>query len=258
MVAVLLAGRAAALVPDTPLAGPPAPPDPLPLGRADAALIAAAGAVALALGLGAGRLTPSRCRLCGLDALDEETRELVRSRNLHAAATTSDLLANALVPAGAVAALLGGAWAAGSASEGLADVVPVLEAALLGTDLELATKEVSARYRPSANGTGRGDKLRSFFSGHTTLAFSIAVSAADVATLRGWRAAPWFWAVGLALAAGVGWARMAADAHWLTDVLAGAATGVGAGMAAPLWIHRRARGPPVTLRTAPGGLALDF
>ncbi len=86
----------------------------------------------------------------------------------------------------------------------------------------------------------------------------MAVAAAEVATLRGRRAAPWFWIVGLGLATRVGWARMAANAHWLTDVLAGAAVGSAAGVAVPLWVHHRAHGPPVTLRGAPGGLALNF
>lgn len=247
LAAALVAGRAAAA------------PDALPLEpRTDAALVAAEVAVAVALELEASRLTPGSCRLCGVDALDEEARELLRSRDPRAAARASDLLANAVIPAGAVVALIGAAWAAGTPGQGLADTVPVLEAALLATDLELASKSVAARYRPGANGSGRGNALRSFFSGHTTLAFSVAVSAAEVATLRGRAAAPWFWVVGLGLAAGVGWARAASDAHWLTDVLAGAAVGTAAGVGVPLWVHHRAHGPPVTLRGVPGGLALEF
>lgn len=58
-----------------------------------------------------------------------------------------------------------------------------------------------------------------FPSGHTAAAFALATSLGD-AIDRPWAR------VGLyALAAGTGWARMEAEAHWLSDVLAGAVIG---------------------------------
>ena len=37
----------------------------------------------------------------------------------------------------------------------------------------------------------------------------------------------------------VGYTRMAADQHYLTDVLVGAAVGAGIGVGMPLWLHGR-------------------
>jgi membrane-associated phospholipid phosphatase len=75
-------------------------------------------------------------------------------------------------------------------------------------------------------------------------------------TLRGDEAAPWVWAIGLTLATGVGYLRVGADAHWLTDVLAGAAVGTAIGVAVPLFEKRLVKG--VTIAPAPGGFAIRF
>jgi membrane-associated phospholipid phosphatase len=49
---------------------------------------------------------------------------------------------------------------------------------------------------------------------------------------------------------------MAADKHWLTDVLTGAATGTAVGLAVP-WLHRkRPGGRALRLSIVPGGLAV--
>jgi PAP2 superfamily protein len=82
----------------------------------------------------------------------------------------------------------------------------------------------------------------------------VAVSQATEDTLRGDPAAPWAWGIGLGLAAAVGYLRVAGDAHWLTDVLAGAAAGTAFGVAVPLAERRLVSG--VTL--APGGIAVRF
>jgi membrane-associated phospholipid phosphatase len=65
----------------------------------------------------------------------------------------------------------------------------------------------------------------------------------------------------LTLASGVGYLRVAGEAHWLTDVLAGAAMGGGVGFAVPWLLHRRragARRRGVALLPAAGGFALRF
>lgn len=70
-----------------------------------------------------------------------------------------------------------------------------------------AAKRLVHRRRPD----GSDDK--SFFSMHTALAFSAS----------GWKVE-----VGIPLGAGVAYGRMAADKHYLTDVIIGAAAGLGA------------------------------
>ncbi len=68
-------------------------------------------------------------------------------------------------------------------------------------------------------------------------------AAGTVSTLRGYPSAPWVWGGGAALAAGAGWLRMAGDAHWLTDVLVGAAVGTAVGVAVPRLLHPREAAP---------------
>ena len=69
------------------------------------------------------------------------------------------------------------------------------------------------------------DNNVSFYSSHTSFAFSLAVSTATVASMRHYRWARVIWGVGLVSAAAVGYLRIAADQHYFTDVLVGAAAG---------------------------------
>jgi membrane-associated phospholipid phosphatase len=74
------------------------------------------------------------------------------------------------------------------------------------------------------------------------MAFSTAVAAGTVATMRGYRGAPYVWALGLPLALLSGYLRIAADRHYVSDVLVGAALGSAFGALTPWLMHRvRAR-----------------
>jgi membrane-associated phospholipid phosphatase len=205
----------------------------------DAPLTAAGAVLALGLSLAQPALAPARCRWCRPDPLDEDAREALLWARPARAARASDLLANAVLPAGAAAAVLAPAWAAHDGRQAAEDAVAIGEAVLLAVDAELAVKDLAARSRPSAFYTGGGGRQAnlSFFSGHTSFAFSLATATATVATLRGEPAAPWLWAGGMSLAAGVGYLRVAGDAHWLTDVVAGAAVGGAIGFAVPWLLH---------------------
>ena len=83
------------------------------------------------------------------------------------------------------------------------------------------------------------DQHLSFYSGHTTLAFSTSVAAGMVASMRGYRLAPLVWGVGLATAATTGYLRVAADRHYFSDVAVGAVTGIAAGVLVPALLHPR-------------------
>ena len=88
-------------------------------------------------------------------------------------------------------------------------------------------------------GAREGNDYQSFPSGHTTAAFAFA--AAVTAETR--RLAPEHArAVGVTtygLATATAFARMYSDAHWLTDVLAGATIGIVTGHAASRWHVKR-------------------
>jgi membrane-associated phospholipid phosphatase len=90
--------------------------------------------------------------------------------------------------------------------------------------------------------TSKSDTLVSFPSGHTSTTFAIAASAGTIATMRGYRVAPLIWIAGGLLGATTAYLRMAADRHYFTDTLAGAALGTGVGIGMPLLFHRPAEG----------------
>jgi membrane-associated phospholipid phosphatase len=100
----------------------------------------------------------------------------------------------------------------------------------------------------------------SFWGGHSAFLFSVAAGATQVARLRGRTGWKWLALASFAGAAATGWLRVAADRHWATDVLAGAAVGTAVGLSVPLLVMHPAgeRGTAVMLVPAPGGLALVF
>lgn len=225
---------------------------------ADVAVTASAAALWLGGEVFQDRLAPARCRFCGTNALDAGARDLLVLGYGQAASRASDVLAFAVLPAGVAAHQLLAARAAGSVREGARDLLFVAEASSVAMAVNQVVKLAVGRQRPYVHyGNYRNPDRRpepddnlSFPSGHTTLAFALATSAGTVSSLRGYPSAPWVWAVGMTLATAVGYARIAGDKHYLTDVLAGAATGAAAGVGLPLWLHRREGGASGTSRSA--------
>lgn len=266
-----LAAAVALLVLGAPLA-PRAEPraEPRPLRhdvQRDGAVTAGAAVLWLASELGKGALAPSRCRFCGTNALDAGARDLLVWGYGDQARHASDLLAVVLVPGGVVAHQLLAARAAGDLEAGLVDLLLVAEAAAVAMDVNQAVKFAVGRQRPFVHYGNFRDPDRapdpddnlSFFSGHTTLAFSLAAAAGTVSSLRGYRSAPWVWGVGLSLAAGIGTLRIAADRHYLSDVLVGAAVGTVAGVALPRLLHGREDvAPRAAVTPVPLGVVIVF
>jgi len=121
-----------------------------------------------------------------------------------------------------------------------------------------------ARERPYAHadayaGQPRGAFERtSFYSGHTNLAFALASSAGMVASLRGFRAAPIIWSVGMAAATLVAYARVAGDYHYLSDVLVGAGVGSLFGAGLPWLLHRPRMRTKVQLSAGASSIAVSW
>ena len=138
------------------------------------------------------------------------------------------------------------------------DVLVVAEAASIAELSTTIAKSGFARLRPGYPPTRGLDNnaYHSLWSGHASLAFSIVTAQAMQDTLRDDPWAPWVWGIGLSLASAVAYFRVAGDAHWMTDVIAGAAVGAGCGVGVPLLEKRLVRG--VTIVPAPGGIALRF
>ena len=141
-------------------------------------------------------------------------------------------------------------------SEGAADMIVLSEVFLFDDGVGNLVKAAVRRPRPDAyrpdQNPGAGDDPReaqSFYSGHTTTAFSLGTAA----TITFWRRHPrakarWVVAgVYLALASATGVLRIAAGQHFPTDVIAGAAAGTVIGSAVPLLHSHGAWVGPATI-----------
>jgi membrane-associated phospholipid phosphatase len=129
------------------------------------------------------------------------------------------------------------------------DAVILVETVAVQAALNQLVKFAVGRERPFVHILPAGEKRLtpapsdnnlSFYSGHSSLAFSLAVGAGTIAHLRGYRSEPVIWAVGLPLAAGAAYLRMAADKHYATDVIVGSIVGAALGVAVPSLFHGRA------------------
>lgn len=263
------AAIAAALIASGAALPVPANADPPALrydARDDGALAAGATALWIASELAKGRLAPPSCRWCAENRLDGRVREALVWERPDRAARASDAIAFGLLPAAMAAHQLLAARAAGATKEGFVDVLLVAEAAALSVDLNQLVKYSAGRQRPfvhhaSADRRADADDNLSFYSGHSTLTFAIAAAAGTVSDLRGYRSAPWVWGAGMTLAAATAYLRIAADKHYLTDVLAGAALGTAGGIALPRLLHARkpeAGASGATLAASPFGIVVVF
>jgi len=234
----------------------------------DLAVLGASTAAWLGLEVAKDTLAPPACRWCTTNAFDDWARARLLWSDPARAARASDVAIVAM-PTAAVAYAVLAARSGPGATEGWWDAVAIGEAVALTGTLTSAVKYAVGRERPYAihgnyeaagQEPGAEDHL-SFWSGHTSMAFSIAAATGTVASLRGRDHAAWVWAVGMTAATAVGWLRVAGDRHHLTDVLAGAAVGTAMGVAVPRFLHGRVEGPggsQLSLVPVPLGIAGTF
>jgi membrane-associated phospholipid phosphatase len=228
--------------------------------------VAGSAAVAVTLIL-AGGSAPTECRWCGTNSLDVSVRNAIYLDDSKAAGVASHVVSLGAAPLLALGAVVLPALGSEHPSYAIADSVKILNAFLLTEGFAEFAKHVSARERPAFYFGREGetefasvptDRYKSFFSGDTAWAFAITASSATVAYERGYWTAPYAAVGGAVLGVATGTLRMAADVHWLTDVLTGAAVGTGVGIAMPLLLHPRkdTDAPQVTVvPVMTGGLA---
>ena len=208
------------------------------------------------------RLAPGSCRWCELtngvsnvNGLDSSVRSALKWKDTGGAATFSDFTAFALTPLASMGFNAVAAHHDGKDYQLLVDGMLIAEGAVLTSDFTQIVKFTAGRERPFVSVLAPADKPKtatpaennlSFFSGHTSFAFALATGAGTVASYRGYRWAPWVWVAGMTFAAGTGYLRIAADKHYLSDVLTGAVAGAAFGFGIP-WLHHRSRStlPPV-------------
>lgn len=205
-------------------------------------------------------LATNQCRWCGRNSQGQDTvngvdagiRDTLVWSDKKSANVTSNWLAFALAPVTTLGMTSLLAWKSGAGSRMIAeDAVIIAEASLLAMDFNQLTKFIAGRERPFAHElrsrqsgivSEPTDNHLSFFSGHTTWAFALATAGGTVASMRGYDLAPLVWAIGLPLATLTGYLRVAADKHYFTDVIVGAAVGSAFGVGLPLLAH----GPQTT------------
>jgi hypothetical protein len=225
-----------------------ATPPELNVSARDAVITASAAAAWGGLALMDPWLAPEHCRWCDRDAagldtlngLDRLGTRLVWS-DRHAAEVASNVVVGAL-PVGIFASQWALAAPEGTRLQLGQDLLVVAEAGAVQGLLNQVVKLLVARERPYAHlglepGPRTDDDDVSFYSGHTSTAFALVAAAGDVATVRRYPHAALVWAVGFPLAATVGYLRVAAGKHYLSDVLVGAAVGTLVGLGLPLLLH---------------------
>lgn len=217
---------------------------------------------ALAVSLGTALAPVPSWRWSGSLGVEDEARDLVRATSYagrRAAGDVSDVLLATTITAPVLFDALVSAWGRRGSGEVAKQLtlIDVETYAIVGAVTSL-TSSLSARQRPYATNGDCGTELdpqhidceieyrtryRSFFSGHTSLAFAgaalVCTHHAHLALYEG----PGDTAACVAAmtaAAATGTLRMVADRHYLGDVALGAAVGTALGFAVP-WLHYRTR-----------------
>lgn len=195
------------------------------------------------------KLAPASCRWCNPGSLDASVRGALRWNDTAAANLAGNLGAYVFVPLASLGLLAFDAYREDRLNEMAGSGLVIAESVALAGALNQIAKFATGRERPFVHAlpadqkpltADPADNNTSFYSSHTSFAFALAVSTATVASMQRYRWAPAIWAAGLASAAAVGYLRIAADRHYFTDVLVGAAAGSAIGFAVPYEFHRSA------------------
>ncbi len=218
---------------------------------------------------------PKQCRWCDSNAFDRAGHDALLMSNPKSAAAVSHVFSFGVVPATAIGAVSVAPLLRDQSSDALANTAILLNVLMVDVALTATAKFNVARRRPAfyygrqadtEYASSTTEQNVSFFSGDTSVAFSLAAASSTVAFLRGYEYAPYL-AVGSGLAAStVGVLRVSANVHWPSDVLTGAFVGTAVGIGLPLLLHPRvhpadsspAAGAGAPLRSAPPQLQLTM
>ncbi|WP_176062239.1 phosphatase PAP2 family protein [Anaeromyxobacter diazotrophicus] len=226
----------------------------------DGAVTGAAAAGTLTLLALKNTLAPAECRWCTPPGFDGDLARSLAWGNRDLASKGSDVLQVA-IGAGALGYAVLDGRRRGDLEAGLANALLITEATSLALLVDESVKYAVGRARPYAwlGGTRTADRDAnlSFFSGHTTFAFAVAASTSTLLVEQGAPDAALVSVAAFALAGTTGYLRLAAQQHYLSDVLAGAAVGTAIGWAVPHFFHAPREGG-LRLQPAPGGIAFAW
>lgn len=198
-------------------------------------------------------IAPETCRWCSPPGSDVVARDALRWDDTTLAGSLSDWVAYGVAPLAAYGTLAIAGARDGRLRDWWVDAMIVLEATVIAMNVTQAVKLSVGRERPWIHALPEDEKRQvprpaennlSFFSGHASQTVAMVTAAGVVASRRGYRTAPLVWGASLPLAAAVAYLRVAADKHWLSDVVAGSAAGAASGFLVPHLLHRSARVVP--------------
>ncbi|MDB5217143.1 MAG: hypothetical protein JWO86_5070 [Myxococcaceae bacterium] len=198
------------------------------------------------------KLSVPTCTICDgsngqVNAVDDFFRTALKHGSGSPAGTISDVLAYGVAPVTGIALNIAVPVYDHRGDEAAENVLLVVEASLAFAAIQQAITALVPRERPSVHAQPSPEResslqsrsaLESFPAGHNGSAFAIAAAGGTIATMRGYRLAPLVWIAGGAIALATSYLRIAADRHYFTDVMTGAALGIGTGIAIPLVFHR--------------------
>ncbi len=207
-------------------------------------------------------LAPTECRWCNPPQLDRTIRNAAVWTHTDDANTASNATGFLLAPVSTFGLVMLASH--GAPERGfriIDDTLPIVESAIVASLINQTTKFVVGRQRPFVHYAEPGrapeiDDNVSFYSGHTTLGFSLAVSAGMVAHQRGYKLEPVIWATGITLATTTAYLRMAADKHYFSDVMVGAVTGTAIGIAVPQIFHSDTLGDNMMITATPNSISV--
>ena len=189
-------------------------------------------------------LVPAACRWCTPPGFDQAARDALLWKNPSSAATLGTLTGFVAAPVAAIGMTHVAAAHDGRADEAWLDDLLITESTATTIAFTDVIKVTVGRARPAVyyrtsgwEGYSAQERNVSFFSGHSSVAFSLAVSSGTVASMRGYRLAPLVWGVGLPIAAFTAYSRVAADAHYMSDVVTGSLVGAAIGFSMPYFFH---------------------
>lgn len=189
----------------------------------------------------AGQLITPRCP-CSPSEVNAFDRPAIGN-----ASPIADSLSDVTVGAAVVLPLVLNAVDLGFSEPLLEDSVVFAETLAVNGALTTAAKYIVQRplprtYAGDAKLIGSPRGYRSFYSGHTSLAFA-ALSATSMTLRLRYGEKYWPWVITLLVGSSVAIERVVAGRHFPTDVLVGAVMGTATGIVVP-WLHART-GPRV-------------
>ncbi len=258
--------QAAVLEPEP---GPPAPPDRLVVNRKLTGSFILVGSF---LWIASDRLwqdtlAPKECRIIcesKVNPFDRILGDALLWNDTDLPQTLSDLASYVAIPAIAFGGLSLGAFHDRNGGHWVDDMLIVAEPTVVQGLINRIAALSFGRTRPRTRSAPPGSPLlddrqayESFFSGHSSAAFSLGMSAATVASMRHYRVAPWLYVSTIVFGGLNGYMRLAGGDHYVTDVLVGTLVATIVGISWPK-LHRRTAGPHLEATPVRDGATLSL